>query len=268
MYWLITDETNIDPNQGDFFIYGGLIMTPRQMRKAHLAISDIRTKYEFKDTDKFKFNTQSRPRHIPQQQWVAAKQEAIEAALDLEIIMIAYVVLHQIAQSQNSETNLKWALNSVLAHFDLRFLYDVGSMGAVCIDRVEGHSAYGHLKKMFQEGVEISQDGKTRKKKLERIIHYSMSTDGASHHSSLVDIALGGLRYCINSAGGTGRAEIAQQILPSLAKMMWHKVEADGKDYIGGNGFIQYPKQIKVQAYQDKYDDLVRTLGEWSKAGT
>lgn len=68
---------------------------------------------------------------------------------------------------------------------------------------------------------------------MERVIHYSMSCDGASHVSSLVDLAIGGMRYCINSATGKGSDTVAETLLPSLADLLWAN-EANGKSYAGG----------------------------------
>lgn len=260
MHTLFLDETNLSPNEGAFFIYGGLVLTPEQMITAHDAIDNIRHKYGYLPGDSFKFQTNARPHQLSIEQCRAAKREAIQAARDVGAQLIIYVVLHNIAKSQTTETNIEWALNSMLAHFDMRFLAEYQSHGAVCLDRLPDQFAYGYLASKFQHGVELP-DG--RQETLSRIIHYSVSSDGASHISSLVDIALGGMRYCVNAAGGIGKEDVARDILPPLAEMMWHKLQNDGVRQVGSYGFLQYPKVIKVQSYQAEYDSLVRTLTEW-----
>jgi hypothetical protein len=263
MYWLVTDETNVEPGQGRFFIYGGLIMTPEQMLKAHEAIQDIRMKYGFSDTDDFKFETRSRPQSMTVEKWTRAKGEAIAAAEKLGATLVIYVVLHDIARNKPKTQITEWALNSVVAHFDMRFLTEKMSYGMVCIDRVDEKFGYRYLSSKFQEGIELP-DGRTAK--LARIIHYSISCNGASHISSLVDIVLGGMRYSVNTAGGVGKEELAREILPPISRMMWHAVKPDGSWQVGGYGFLQYPKDVLVPEYREQYVNLARTLSEWGSS--
>ena len=263
MYLFFTDETNVDPHQGKFFIYGGLILTPEQLGQAHGAVEEVRRRYGYLDTDSFKFQTASRPKQLTVEEFTAAKAEVVAAANRLGIRMIIYVVLHDIAKNQPTETNIEWALNSVLADFDMRFLSDHNSYGTVCIDRLPEKFSYDYLKSKFQGGVTLP-DG--RNPRLSRIVHYSVSSDGASHVSSLVDIALGGVRYCVNAAGGIGKEPIAKAMFPNLAQMLWHKTTAEGTRQVGGYGFIQYPKNIKVPQYATMYQELATTLGEWGSA--
>jgi hypothetical protein len=264
LFWLFTDETNIEPSQGRFFIYGGLILTPEQMLESHNAIAEIRSKYGFKAGDAFKFQTNSRPSHMSIPDWTSAKREAIAAAERIGAILIIYVVLHDIAKNKSKQTNLEWALNSVLAHFDMRFLAEKLSYGMVCLDRIPESFGYAYLRGKFQEGITLP-DG--RECKLHRIIHYSMSCDGASHISSLVDITLGGMRYAINAVTGSGKEELARQILQPLARMMWYKQEPSGTHQVGGYGFLRYPKEVMVSAYDEEYKKLAETLSQWGSSG-
>ena len=163
MFWLFTDETNLEPNQGRFFIYGGLIMTPEQMIAAHEAISGIRSRYGFNGADSFKFHTRSRPAHITFQDWTSAKRDAISAAERIGAVLIIYVVLHELAKGKGKkETNLEWALNSVIAHFGLRYLPAKEAYGAVCLDRVPEGFGYTYLCQKFQGGVSLP-DGRAPK---------------------------------------------------------------------------------------------------------
>jgi hypothetical protein len=263
MYTLFLDETNLDPNEGRFFIYGGLILTPEQIVSAHSAVAAIRTKYGFLPGDSFKFQTAARPKQVSIEDSRAAKREAIEAARDLGVELIIYVVLHKIAANQTTTTNIEWALNSMLAHFDMRFLAEHGANGAVCLDRLPDQFAYSYLASKFRHGVELP-DG--RQVNLRRIVHYSVSSDGASHISSLTDIALGGMRYCINATAGIGKEAVAREILPPLAEMMWHTVKPNGVRQVGGYGFLQYPKEIWTQAYKAEYESLAQALSDWGSS--
>jgi hypothetical protein len=97
----------------------------------------------------------------------------------------------------------------------MRYLAEKASFGVACVDRLDPKFGYSYLRRRFQEPLDLP-DGRTPR--LERIIHLSMSCDGASHASSLVDIALGGFRYCVNTALGKGKGkdDVAPEDIPAL----------------------------------------------------
>ena len=138
-------------------------------------------------------------------------------------------------------------------------------MGAVCIDRLDPKFGYKYMAGMFAEGIEV--DG--RHVKLDRIVHYSMSCDGASHMSSLTDIALGSMRYAVNFATGKGKENVARDLMVPLARSMWHKEEPGAEvRQVGGYGFLKYPRgEIRVAAYRERYDELLATLSELGSTG-
>lgn len=259
MYWLFTDETNTTDKEGDFFIYGGVIVTPDTAGKLHAAVEQIRHKYGYKDGDQFKFQTKSRPPHVSVEDFAAAKAEANRALLDHGAIVLIYVVLHDVARNQTIETMTEWALNTLLYHFDVNFLGQINDVGAVCIDRLDPNQAYSYMKDKFANGVTFPNGAKV---KLRRVIHYSMSSDGASHLSSLADIALGSMRYAVNFATGQGREDVARKVLQPVAAAMWHKVAPDGSHTVDGYGFLRYPKTISAPSYRARYEALVKSLDE------
>jgi hypothetical protein len=215
VHWLFADETNVTPEQGKFFIYGGLVATPDQIVDCHNAIQEIRSRFGFADTDQFKFHTRSRPSHISQSDWNRAKSEALMAGHRAGVKMIAYVVHHGIAKGVEGNGKVEYALNTLISHFDLRYLGQYAdAYGAVCIDRIDEEFGYRHLRDRFQKPLSLPEG---RAVALERIVHYSMTCDGASHMSSLVDLAVGGFRYCVNAAMGAGREEVAEQIMRPIA---------------------------------------------------
>lgn len=256
MYWLFTDETNVTNKDGDFFIYGGLVMTGDQMLALNSEVVAIRKKYGYTDGDQFKFQTAARPTQVSVADCTAAKAEALAALEKHGALVMMYVVLHELARNQSVSTMTEWALNSLVAHFDKRFLRERGDVGAVCIDRLDPKVGYAYMKRSFSDGVTLQDD---RSVKLDRVIHYSMSCDGASHMSSLTDIALGSMRYAVNYACGKGNEEAARSIMIPLSRAMWAK-HHDGTRQVGGYGFLKYPKEIRSARYQERYDALVATL--------
>lgn len=258
MYWLFADETNLEPAQGDFFIYGGLIMTPEQMTAADAAIADIRSAYGLKPDEQLKFQTKGRPSRYSPKQWNEAKAEVIQAAGKIGVQMLVYVILHAIAKGKKPDERIGLALNATITRFNNGFLKDHDDVGVVCVDRLKESFGFKYLRQLFQQGNDFGQ--------LNRVIHYSMSCDGASHISSMVDIALGGFRYCVNAAGDeNGNPDTAKKIIPPLGDMMWHVVNSKGEHQVGGYGYIPYPKVINHAPYKKKYDDLAARLTEWTE---
>jgi hypothetical protein len=192
MYYLVTDETNLEPsNQSRFFIYGGLVLSVEQMVQVHEAIAAIRRRYGFDATDTLKFDTNSRPKHLGREDHKGAKNDVIKACHAAGVKFIAYMIHHNIAKP---EYKGEYALNSVLVPFNSVFLRDQDSYGVVVIDRLPDQAAaYAMLRKKFQEGLSVGSSEFPIA--LNRVIMYATTCNGASHISSAVDIVLGGLRW-------------------------------------------------------------------------
>lgn len=258
MYWLFTDETNVTDKEGDFFIYGGLIVSADQMVALNKRVIDIRNKYGYVAGDSFKFQTKSRPAQVSIADFAAAKGEALTALAETGAKVVIYTILHAIAKNQSVDNMTRFGLNALISHFNREFLGEQNDMGAVCIDRLDPAVGYSYMTDTFANGLTFQASG--YHDDLARIVHYSMSCDGASHMSSVADIALGSMRYATNFAGGKGKEEVARKLMLPLARAMWQKTNPDGSIRIGGYGFLQYPKNIQVAAYQAKYDELVEVL--------
>lgn len=260
MYWFFTDETNREPQQGGFFIYGGLVLMPEQVVELHTAVSQIRNDFGYQDTDPLKFATKSRPGHMTQEAWTISKRTLLEVAVDIGVDMIVYVVHHRIAAGKSPDDRLGYALNAVLRHFNSKYLAGASDYGAVCVDRLDP-TFFRYLESRFQRPLEFASSGYAPR--LDRIVHYSMSSDGASHITSVVDIALGAFRYCANAAMGQGSDRVAAQMLPLVARLMWHSRKGPG-GRIGGYGLIQYPKEVRSPLYRQDYRRLISGLERYS----
>lgn len=263
-YWFHIDETNLSANEGDFLIVGGLAMTTAQMMRADHEIQSIRNKYGFGPSDKFKFASRSCPAQVSKDDFRKAKEEAISLLEPLGIRLMLYVVLHEIAANKPQAEFLSMAYNSLFAHFDLRFLNTHKSKGVVCVDRIHDSFIFDFLKSKHQNGLSM-HDG--RSVPLDRIMHYSVSTDGASNISSLVDISIGAFRYCVNlskSPEKDSKSEMAIQMLGPLSKALWHKVENE-KRVVAGYGYLAYPRnEVRVEAFRQKYHTLAEDLTKWT----
>lgn len=253
MYYLVTDETNVTAsNNAEFFIYGGLALSGEQLSEIHRQISAIRERYGFESNDTLKFDTNSRPSHLSQQDHTSAKNDVIEVCYHAGAKFIVYLIHHKIAQG-DSDNITEFALNSVLAAFNRRFLPEKGSDGIAVIDRLPDGKAYKMLRGKFQDGLALPS-GPTFK--LDRVVLYATTCNGASHISSAVDIVLGGFRWVVNSCRKPSPGTTERTIFQNVARMIYGK-EQGGKTYLRDYGLILRPENIKAPVYQQRYDELV-----------
>jgi hypothetical protein len=259
MHWYVTDETNNDSSQGQFFIYGGLVVTDEQVAELNGAVAEIRTKYGYLPGDQFKFHTRSRPSQVSIGDARLAKQELVERLRAIGVRMIVYVVLHDIAAGRSANERVEYALNTVVWSYH-RLLADEKAQGVMVIDRDD--ERHGHLSHLFQHGLSI--DGKSIPID-DRVLFLGMTSDNASHLSSAVDITLGAFRYCVNTAGGAGNEVVASDIFPPLAELLWGVQRGDVK-HIGGYGYVARPLEVRKPEFADKYRKLRDALARYADA--
>lgn len=262
MYWLHTDETNVGRGHGKFFIYGGLVTTPKQMTEAHARVEQIRRKYGFSKSDTFKFDTNTRPKSISIADCTSAKKEAIAATADLDIKMIVTAVHHAVAKNKSDDDRGIWALQNLCSHFNFRYLEPQSIYGAVCVDRLPERYSYKQFEAMFRAEIDFGK----AKFNLPRIIHYSATSEGASHINSLVDITLGSFRYCANAAFSENQRqkEVAKEIGPQLSQILWTG-HSSNTTYVH-NGIKLYPKDWQRDLYSGAIlSDYKKLLNEMKR---
>ncbi len=259
VHWFLIDETNRDYSADHFFIVGGLVFTPEQAELVDAAVREVREEAGYKAGDSFKFETRARPDYVSIETATAAKGKLLAKLMDIGVRMITYVILHDLCKSQTYDVRMNYALNTLAyAYFDL--LRTDNATGVLLMDR--DNDRYDHLESLFQNGLDI--DGRAVRVD-SRIKLFGMTNDNASHLSSAADIALGAFRYCVNTAGGWGRDAVAQQMFPTLAKIMWG-VERGGTKHLGGYGYHARPKSVRVPRYQELYTNLATGLVSYAGA--
>ena len=257
MHWFVTDETNKNSVAGQFFIYGGLVVTDEQTVQINDAVANIRSRYGYLPGDSFKFNLKSQPQHVEREQSKAAKQEIVAKLEEIGARMIVYVILHDIAASKTDEEVMNYALNTVASSYHA-LLIDEGAYGLMLIDRADEQHA--HLGSLFQLGINI--DNWTAPL-ADKIVLFGMTANNESHLSSAVDIALGAFRYCVNTAGGSGSELVASEIFPPLARIIWGKSTGEGRR-LGGYGYVSRPVEVRSAAYAAHYTTLASSLERYS----
>lgn len=260
MHWYVTDETNTQ-DDARFFLYGGLVLTDEQVVEVHAAITRIRLQYGYRAGDSLKFQTSSRPAHVSIEDARSAKDDVLRALETIGVRMIVNVTHWGVGRGQGIETTTQWAINTVMWAYH-RLLSAESAKGLVSVDRIEPAYGFAHLQGLFQTGLTFPTGAVSL---TDRIVYFGMASNNASHLSSAVDIALGGFRYCVNAAAGVGKGDIAQQIFPTIARLLWsHRL--NGKNYIGGYGLLMRPIDVRAHTYASECSDLRVALAGYANA--
>jgi hypothetical protein len=253
MYFLLTDETNLEAgDQKDFFVYGGLFFPADVLAKLTTEIRAIRKDAGYKPGDKLKFDTNFRPEGVPLEAVTEAKKQVVALCLSLNCRFIVYVVLHEIAKTQPKDNRVAFGVNSVLARYH-KFLNEQNEYGMFLADVLPISNPFQFLSNIFSSG--LTMQG-SRQYSLDRLVLCGTSCINASNAASAVDIVLGSFRYCINNPRNI---EAASQMMASVVEMMWHEKAADGKYDVHTRGLISRPlyDNIDVPGYKKRYDELV-----------
>src|SRR5437867_4306802 len=116
MHLLYTDETNLDPDSTDFFVYAGVSIEGSQAASLSADISRLRQQFKYKPTDLLKFNTRERPEQITPETHAAIKRAVMETAAKHEVRLFASMILHDLATSP--DVARRFEISRVCYHFD------------------------------------------------------------------------------------------------------------------------------------------------------
>jgi hypothetical protein len=253
MYLLFGDEADRDAGpRAKFFIYGGVIIPCDQAPGLAREIEALRLQHGFRAHDSLKFASSTRPSRMDAEVHKEAKRGVIAAAGARSVRFCASVVLHELARRKSSEERVKHGANTILGAFNW-FLEEADDHGVCCLDRLPISDPYSYLREKFQTGLTFPSG---QRRRLDRIMSFSTSCDGASHLASVADVVLGSFRYCVNEPenDGPGRA-----MMPPLVSMMWHRRRGN-RVLVRERGLILRPEEIRVPAYEAEYDRLVQRL--------
>jgi hypothetical protein len=252
LHLLYCDETNLEARSGDFLIYGGLLIEAHKAHDLSRALDRVRAKHGVPRDYPLKFNPG--PTGISHSAFADLKQQVLELAIEHGARLIVYVILHDIAKSPD-EARLN-GINTVCYHFDcILNRQHVDGPGLVLIDRFNdaGNRIKAHLKNKFTIGLQGMPF--TREMRLSNIIGFHYSEIGQAHFPSIIDVALGSLRFAINAhtRGTSGNLATAQKLLTVLEPMFWREAHATS---ISDLGFCFSPKDIRVARYRCDYKSL------------
>lgn len=255
MHLLYIDESNLQTTKNaDFFICGGAVIPLATMADLGLAVDAIRKEAGFAASDRFKFDTNSRPAWVDESAFAAAKDKVLVLANRLEIRFIAYAAPHRLAQQQGQYRTYYYGLHTVVSHFQL-FLQSrqPPAHGIVVADRMpikEGFKLLGHLHQM---GGDPSMSPRGR---FPNIDLFGMSIIEASHVASVADILIGAFRYCVNEPHDR---PACFKLLPLVLDRIWGTKTDEGYRVLDA-GLIIRPQRSKSESIKALTCDLLNTL--------
>lgn len=261
MHWLLGDETNKPPKDGQFFIYGGLIVPAEAVTAVHDDVQAIRTRFGLSKAADLKFTNKSK---IPPLEHRALKSELLDMLDSHSVKFIASVVLQQVLANQSEEKYMGFAVNTITLTFH-KFLKSIDGHGAIFIDRVQSAQVNSVLNEMsdnFQSGLK-HPNGYSHPVN-DRIVLFGMTNNNSSHLSSCADIVLGSFRYCVNAATGHDKASkaIASELMPKVDRLWWRE-RPDGVIY-EPTGLRLMPVTPSTR-YAQTYAELRSSLKDFSK---
>jgi hypothetical protein len=246
------DEADADQGRGQpFFVYGAAFVDADHVEPLHHEIAATREKFGYGATDSLKFS--GCPKDVTYDEHREVKKEIVKLARKYDVVFCTYAISHAIAKGQTHDNLVLFGLNTLLGKFN-EFLEQRGDVGIVLADRIPVGNPYKYLKDKFQIGLEFPTGGTRR---LENIIAYGNTCDGASHVASLADILLGSFRHCVNEPD----KDIANAaIFRTLVRVMWHREVKNGAKELREYGLTLRPETIQIASHQKDYDDLVKRL--------
>ncbi len=248
MFLLYCDETNLDPNENEFFIYGGIALPNGTAKPLHNTIERVRRTYGIPKEFFLKFNP--KPDHLTHQQFIEVKQSVIEAAVAQGCILLVSIILHRIADSP--EAARRNEINRVVYHFNC-LLNRSHDHGLVLVDRFSDSQIDAHLREKFSVGLRGLPYCITMR--LENIVGYHYSAIGQSHFPSIVDILIGSIRFAVNAhtKRDASRLQTAARLLQMIAPLFFRR---DPSAKVSEISLFFSPKTIKVSQYREQYISL------------
>lgn len=246
MHLLYCDESNMEERRGDFLLYGGIAVPADQLTPLSRAIDLLRARARVPRDFKLKFNPG--PEGLTHQEFIDLKQNVITVASDHGATMIVYAILHDIAT--NPDEARRNGINTVCYHFDC-LLNRWGGPGLALIDRFndQGNRIDAHLSEKFSVG--ITGLPYTHQQRLRNIVGFHYSAVGQAHMPSVVDIALGSLRFALNAhtRDRQNQLETANTLLRILEPLFWR----GSTGAVSELSFLFSPKIVNVDAYRERY---------------
>jgi hypothetical protein len=247
VHLLYTDETNVDPATSDFFAYAGVAIPGESAGQLSHRIDVVRAANGYGPNDLLKFNTRERPAHVTPDAHKEVKRQLLAEAANHGVKLFCSFILHRVATSpEDARLN---EINRILLHFNY-YLTRVQDYGLVLIDTFQDNSVLGFLRQKFSVGLKGLPY--SRNYRLDRVLGLHLASIGSSHFCSIVDVALGSLRYSINSRNDPHHQNVCQTLLTQLSPLLLRTPGGKAEEL----SVFFSPKTIRAPSYLKEYQNL------------
>lgn len=254
MKLIYCDETNMQVKNGDFLIYGGLVVDSSIILKLTNRIWKIREEYGIDREEKLKFNPG--PRQLDHQQFLSLKSDLLNAAIETGCKLLVYNVLHDLVK--DVDLGRRNGINEICLNFSY-ILKAENTCGMILVDRFndKGNRIDAHLTEKFSVGLKGLPHSDAYP--LDRVVGLHYTAIGQSHIPSLVDIVLGSYRFALNChcRDKSEHLETSKVILQSLAPLF--PMDRD-TNFVPRIGVSFSPLEVRVPKFRQKYSDAISFL--------
>lgn len=251
MHLLYCDESNLEERAGDFLLYGGLMVDPARAGALSAAIDQLRARLGVPRDYLLKFNPG--PPKFSHQQFIALKQDVLTVAREHGAQLLVYAILHDVARSADEAR--RNGISTVCYHFHCALNRRPGGTGLVLIDRFNdaGNLIDQHLRDKFMVG--LTGMPYSKEMRLPNIVGFHYSAVGQSHFPSILDVAVGSLRFALNAFTREQENLLprARELLGLLSPLFWREA---GAERVSEIGFMFSPKVIKAAKYRQRYQAI------------
>ena len=247
MFLLYTDETNMDPRDTTFFIYGGCSVPWVNAAALSQRIDDLRTRSGYLPLDSLKFNTVERPVCVTPHVHREIKRELMGLAAEFGVKVFISLIHQRVAT--NPEEARRREINRVCYNFDC-FLGRLDDHGIVIVDTFNDDCLPQILREKFSIGLRGLPFCESYR--LQRILGFHVATIGSSHFCSVIDVVLGSVRYAVNNFNSADRRAVCLALLQQLRPMLIDSL--DGR--VSELSIFYSPREIRHRPYLEEYKGL------------
>ncbi len=258
MILLYCDETSLEPNQGAFFIFGGLSVPSENAVALSHKFSELLRKHGYDPIKSpahpqpLKFSVKKLPEGVTPETVKSLKREvpALAAASGCHLHVTA--ILHDVALKKQKR---HWQLNLLLRCFEA-VLEREKKYALVVIDHYEDNEVQT-LRSLMQERFLLGLRYPGGEFPLTNVVGFAEGCIGSSHFASILDVALGCVRYGVNKRENDKERQTGRILLEQVSPLFPR--EKEGK--VSGLHFSFAPESV-YPPMRRKYRELADYLAE------
>jgi len=252
MYLMYSDESNLEPQDNTFFIYGGISTSAEKAKELSNGIQRIRDEFSIPPDFVLKFKPE--PDNISHSDFNECKQQVIQKTVENECLLLVSLIHHNVALGP--EEARRNEINRVAYHFNC-LLNRRDSYGLMLIDRFDDSQIDAQLREKFSTGLRGLPYRDPYK--LDRILGFHYSAKGQSHFGSVVDIVICSFRFAVNAFCKNEETNLptASRLLRLLAPLFYRE-EQDNR--VSEISLFFSPKIIRSPSYRQEYENLKQFL--------